>query len=107
MAQKIYGKLIDDNTRCTHYHSVEDIIAIKLKCCNKYYACIECHNELEEHEAIVWDKNEFETLAIICGNCSSEISIKNYFDCDNQCPSCKSLFNPKCINHYHLYFKLN
>jgi uncharacterized CHY-type Zn-finger protein len=106
MVQKIYGKLIDENTRCIHYNSLQDIIAIKLKCCNKYYACIHCHNELEEHEPIVWEKDEFENTAIICGFCAAEITIKNYFECDNVCPACKSLFNPKCSNHYHFYFKV-
>ena len=33
---KVYGSLIDTETRCRHYFTEEDIIAIKFKCCNKY-----------------------------------------------------------------------
>lgn len=36
---KVYGSLIDTETRCRHYFTEEDIIAIKFKCCNKYYPC--------------------------------------------------------------------
>lgn len=31
---KVYGSLIDTETRCRHYFTEEDIIAIKFKCCN-------------------------------------------------------------------------
>lgn len=44
---KVYGSLIDTETRCRHYFTEEDIIAIKFKCCNKYYPCYKCHNELK------------------------------------------------------------
>lgn len=37
---KVYGSLIDTETRCRHYFTEEDIIAIKFKCCNKYYHAI-------------------------------------------------------------------
>jgi uncharacterized CHY-type Zn-finger protein len=103
---KIHGSLIDNNTRCSHYNSELDIIAIKLKCCDKYYACINCHNEMEQHEAIVWQKNEFNEKAIICGSCKTELSINNYLICNNTCPNCKSSFNPKCKNHYPFYFEV-
>lgn len=46
---KVYGSLIDTETRCRHYFTEEDIIAIKFKCCNKYYPCYKCHNEFEKH----------------------------------------------------------
>lgn len=45
MIPKIYGATIDNETRCTHYHTPLDIIAIKFKCCDKYYPCYKCHNE--------------------------------------------------------------
>ena len=37
---KIYGLTVDNQTRCQHYHSVLDIIAIKFKCCDKFYLAI-------------------------------------------------------------------
>jgi uncharacterized CHY-type Zn-finger protein len=102
---KIYGENIDDETRCKHYHTVEDVIAIKMHCCNKYYACIACHLENETHAASVWPKETFHTNAIYCGVCKSQMSITNYLASDNTCPNCKASFNPKCSNHYHLYFE--
>ena len=101
----IFGNLIDDETRCEHYNSTKDIIAVKMKCCGKYYACIKCHNKAEVHKPQVWNENEFETLAIICGQCKTEISINKYLQCQNICPNCGSEFNEKCRNHYHLYFE--
>jgi uncharacterized CHY-type Zn-finger protein len=105
-AIKVKGKLVDDETRCTHYQSPLDIIAIKFKCCNEYYPCYECHQEEANHKAVVWKKEERDTKAILCGYCKHELSIDEYFTANNQCPNCKSPFNPKCSNHYHLYFEV-
>jgi uncharacterized CHY-type Zn-finger protein len=105
MEIKINGTLVDNQTRCMHYNSALDIIAIKHACCKKYYACIQCHNESEAHEADIWKLKEQHTKAIFCGACKTEMSIENYLNCNNECPYCKSLFNPKCSNHYPLYFE--
>ena len=43
--QLIKGKPVDKQTRCEHYQSELDIIAIKFKCCNDYYPCFSCHAE--------------------------------------------------------------
>jgi uncharacterized CHY-type Zn-finger protein len=102
----VHGTLVDEQTRCTHYHSTLDIIAIKMKCCNKYYACIHCHNEAEKHAIEVWTKQEHNEKAILCGNCNNELTINTYLNCENVCPSCSSNFNPKCSNHYHFYFEV-
>jgi uncharacterized CHY-type Zn-finger protein len=101
----IYGNTIDNETRCQHYQSDKDIIAIKMHCCNKYYACITCHNEKETHTTSVWPKENFNTAAILCGVCKTELSIENYLAANNNCPNCQAAFNPKCSNHYHLYFE--
>jgi uncharacterized CHY-type Zn-finger protein len=106
MKVNVQGSIVDEKTRCEHYNSPLDIIAIKFKCCNTYYACIHCHNENEKHEVVVWNKEEQNTKAILCGNCNFEMTINDYFSCNNECPICESLFNPKCSNHYHYYFEL-
>ena len=106
MKIKVQGSIVDEHTRCKHYNSPLDIIAIKFKCCNTYYACIHCHNENEKHATTVWNKDEQNTNAILCGNCNTEITIEEYLNGNNECPSCKSLFNPKCSNHYHYYFEV-
>jgi uncharacterized CHY-type Zn-finger protein len=99
------GKLIDAETRCEHYHSEKDIIAIKFKCCNTYYPCFECHQENTGHSSLKWKKEEFNNIAILCGHCKYEMSINSYMQSNHQCPSCKAHFNPNCSNHYHLYFE--
>ena len=102
---EVYGKVIDDNTRCEHYHSDADIIAIKFKCCDKYYPCYQCHKETADHAAQTWSKNEWDKKAILCGVCKTELTINEYMQSANHCPECKSAFNPNCNKHYHLYFE--
>jgi uncharacterized CHY-type Zn-finger protein len=104
--KKVKGKTVDNETRCTHYHSALDIIAIKFKCCNEYYPCYQCHEEEAWHAAAVWTKEERHIKAILCGHCKEELSIDEYMTSSNQCPHCKAAFNPKCSNHYHLYFEV-
>lgn len=105
MPVQIHGKTVNEQTGCVHYHSSLDIIAIKFKCCNEYYPCYYCHEEVAGHKAITWNKNEFETPAILCGKCKSELTITAYKNCNYECPYCHVAFNPKCSNHNHLYFE--
>jgi uncharacterized CHY-type Zn-finger protein len=102
---QVKGKLVDDQTRCVHYQTELDIIAIKFKCCNEYYPCFRCHEENADHKATVWLKSEANEKAILCGVCKAELTIEEYFSTNNACPNCRSAFNPKCENHYHLYFE--
>lgn len=101
----IYGKSIDDQTRCEHWHSPSDVIAIKFKCCNQYYPCYQCHEETAGHNAEVWKKEEWNTKAIYCGLCKNEMTIAEYLNSGNHCPFCNASFNPNCSRHYHLYFE--
>ncbi|ERJ12186.1 CHY zinc finger protein [Haloplasma contractile] len=105
-SREVIGIEVDQNTRCTHYHKKEDVIAIKFKCCDTYYPCIKCHNELSTHEAVVWSKDEYYEKAILCGVCGTELTIKQYMACDSICPNCESNFNKGCKAHYHLYFEI-
>lgn len=101
----VFGKPVDNQTRCVHWHSELDIIAIKFKCCDKYYPCFSCHEEEADHKHQVWPKAEFDQKAILCGVCGNELSIKDYMASNKTCPHCKSGFNPGCSKHYHLYFE--
>ncbi len=101
----VKGKLVDEHTRCEHYHSPLDIIAIKFKCCNEYYACIHCHEDCADHPAMQLKKEECDTKAVLCGNCNYELSISEYLNCNYQCPNCGSVFNQKCKGHDHYYFE--
>jgi uncharacterized CHY-type Zn-finger protein len=104
-AEEIYGLEVDPQTRCIHYHSELDIIAIKFKCCGDWFPCFECHSAMASHTAVVWNKDEKNTKAILCGSCNHKLSIQEYFDCDSSCPKCASRFNPACANHYQHYFE--
>ncbi|KAK8075347.1 hypothetical protein PG997_010010 [Apiospora hydei] len=102
----VHGLSVSPLTQCSHWHSVRDIIAIRHKCCGDYYACISCHEALAKHPPQVWSKAEQATTrAVLCGKCRHELTIAEYLGCGNNCPQCRSLFNPGCANHYSLYFE--
>ncbi|MBX2898952.1 MAG: chromophore lyase [Cyclobacteriaceae bacterium] len=103
----VYGNAIDNQTRCVHWHSPVDVVAIKFKCCQKYYPCYACHAEEAGHVATVWTKNEFDQKAVLCGACAYELTINEYLQCRNSCPHCATPFNPGCSNHYPLYFQID
>lgn len=100
-----HGTGVNERTQCAHYHSERDIIAIKFKCCDTFYACIHCHAETASHAPLLWSKAEFDTQAILCGNCQTTLTVAEYLACENACPYCRAAFNPGCVNHYHLYFE--
>ena len=103
--EEVKGTNVEAQTRCAHYRSELDIIAIKFRCCGNWFPCFECHAENTNHSPEVWKADEFETKAILCGNCGRQLTISEYFECDSVCPQCRAAFNPKCANHYHLYFE--
>jgi uncharacterized CHY-type Zn-finger protein len=102
---KVIGVDLDAETRCAHYHSPLDIVAIKMRCCGEYYACKDCHDALAGHAIKVWPRAEWAEPAILCGACGLEMSIAIYLGADNRCPSCGAPFNPGCRHHYHFYFE--
>ena len=67
MRSAVHGVTLDTETRCAHYHSRLDIIAIKMRCCATYYACRECHDQLAGHAAEVWPIDEWDQAAVLCG----------------------------------------
>jgi uncharacterized CHY-type Zn-finger protein len=101
---KIKGA-IDLQTRCTHYHSDKDIVALKFACCNAYYPCYKCHEEFADHSIVPWKKTQFNEKAIYCGNCSNELSINEYLNSGFRCPFCLAQFNPACEKHCAFYFE--
>lgn len=102
---EVYGKAIDRQTRCVHWHSELDIIAIKFKCCDKYYPCHSCHKECADHKSEQWAKKHWDTKAVLCGQCGHELTVNEYMNCANVCPKCEENFNPGCRKHYDLYFE--
>ena len=106
VCMRVYGKTLDAQTRCVHYHSELDIVAIKFKCCGKFYPCYKCHKECETHPIARWSKAEFGEEAILCGACGNTLSIAAYVGAE-ACPHCGSLFNPGCALHYGIYFDVD
>lgn len=102
---EVRGLDLDPETRCAHWHSPLDIIAIKMRCCGVYYACRDCHDALADHPAQVWPRSAWAEAAVLCGACGTELSINAYLACDNRCPACGAAFNPGCKLHHHLYFE--
>lgn len=102
---EVKGTNVDSQTRCAHYHSPVDIIAIRFKCCGEWFPCYECHRENTNHAAEVWKIDEYYTKAILCGNCGYQLSVHEYLRCNSACPQCGAAFNTACANHYHLYFE--
>jgi uncharacterized CHY-type Zn-finger protein len=100
----VYGLELDAQTRCAHWRSALDIVAIKMKCCGVYYACKDCHDALAGHAAVIWPRREWDQPAVLCGACATELSIREYLQCGNVCPACNAAFNPGCRAHYSFYF---
>jgi uncharacterized CHY-type Zn-finger protein len=101
---RVHGLDLDPQTRCAHWHSPRDVIAIRMKCCGVYYACRSCHDEMAGHPAQVWPRAEWDERAVLCGVCGHEMRIGEYRASPDGCPSCGAGFNPGCRLHHHLYF---
>lgn len=100
----VRGVDLDPETRCAHYGSPRDVIAIRFPCCGDYFACYECHAARTDHDAERWPADARDERAVLCGVCGIELTISEYLQCDDSCPDCGAAFNPGCADHYHLYF---
>ena len=101
---EVRGIDLDAQTRCAHYKTDLDIIAIRMRCCGVYYACKDCHEALADHSIEVWPQAEWGQAAVLCGACGFELSIAQYMASGYTCPDCGAAFNPGCRNHYRFYF---
>ncbi|RLV91211.1 Helper of Tim protein 13 [Spathaspora sp. JA1] len=103
----LQGQLTDKHTRCIHYHSKLDIIALKFKCCQIYYPCFKCHQELTNHKVSRYNSNDLATVKVIlCGECFHELSFDEYKNNNMKCVYCHNNFNPGCSLHLDLYFDI-
>jgi uncharacterized CHY-type Zn-finger protein len=101
---EVHGVDVDPETRCAHYHSENDVIALKFKCCGSWFPCHLCHDQIADHPATVWTQPEFDELVVLCGACGNRMSARDYLNCASACPSCGRPFNPGCAEHAHYYF---
>ena len=105
-APHVRGIKLDAETRCSHYHSELDVVAIQFFCCKEWYACVYCHAELSDHPITVWPRTEQNARAILCGKCHQTMSIHAYIHGGDKCANCGTSFNPGCRLHHHLYFEV-
>lgn len=103
----VHGLDGDAETRCAHYAGPDDRLAIRFRCCGRYYCCHACHDALTSHETGRWPIDAFDRRAILCGACRSELTIREYLDHATHCPRCGAGFNPRCAAHHHLYFDVD
>lgn len=100
----VHGQTVDEQTRCVHYRSALDVVAIRFHCCRRFYPCHRCHAEAETHPATQWPRDEWEHPAILCGVCRGVLSIRSY-QAVHACPACGAPFNDACAAHAPLYFE--
>lgn len=102
-AHAVHGLPVDAATRCVHWHGKTDIVALALPCCGLLHPCRECHDAVADHAAERWPVDAAAELVVLCGACTSLLSIDDYREAD-ACPRCAAPFNPGCRLHRHLYF---
>ena len=102
--QNVLGVDMDCDTRCAHYRTELDIVALRFGCCGQYYACHKCHGALTDHDADPWPTERRSEPAVYCGACETTLLATEYLNAD-ACPVCESRFNPGCSAHYALYFE--
>ena len=101
----VRGVDLDSQTRCLHYRSSTDIVAIRMSCCGEYYACKDCHAALAGHDLKPWPAGSDDIAAAMCGACGAELTVREYLTCGDSCTRCGALFNSRCALHHHLYFE--
>jgi len=106
ISPQVFGVSVTLLTQCVHWSSPLDIIAIKHACCNKFYACISCHNASETHKPDVWSRSQQSEKAVLCGNCKHVLAVDEYMQSGSTCTKCGSAFNPGCKGHWGMYFEL-
>lgn len=99
----VHGVEVDGHTRCAHYRSEVDVVALRLRCCNLWYPCHLCHAALQEHEIEPWPADAEQMPAVLCGVCTTTLSISTYRRVTS-CPECAAPFNPGCALHHEIYF---
>ncbi|WP_458190666.1 CHY zinc finger protein [Haladaptatus sp. NG-WS-4] len=102
---EVHGVDVDPETRCSHYDSERDVIAIRFPCCGEFYPCYWCHDAVADHPREAWPETKRDAEAVLCGVCGTELTIAEYLACDSRCPECDAAFNPGCAEHYELYFE--
>ncbi|MFC4448874.1 CHY zinc finger protein [Halorussus aquaticus] len=100
---RVRGVEVGPETRCAHYDTDRDVVALRFACCEAYYPCFRCHDASADHEAERLSV-ESEAAAVLCGVCGAELTPREFVDGEHRCPDCGAEFNPGCADHYERYF---
>ncbi|MFB6140847.1 MAG: CHY zinc finger protein [Halosimplex sp.] len=103
-AVPLRGVAVDAETRCAHYDSAVDLVALRFACCDCFYPCYRCHEAVTDHEPERIPRESFDEPAVLCGACGATHSVREYLDCEDACPACGAGFNPGCRRHRDRYF---
>lgn len=103
-SEDVHGVDIDGETRCTHYSSESDVVALRFGCCGEHYACLKCHSEIADHPSEPWPTERRTEPAVRCGVCNADLTADEYTSSE-VCPDCGARFNPGCVDHYRIYFE--
>ena len=99
------GVAVDAKTRCTHYDSELDVVALRFPCCDAYCPCFRCHEAVADHDPERAPSEAFDDPAVLCRVCGATLSTRAYLDCGDACPECDASFNPGCRRHHDRYFE--
>ncbi|REJ04440.1 hypothetical protein DY023_13370 [Microbacterium bovistercoris] len=100
----VRGAVVDAQTRCAHYRTSLDVVAMRFHCCGEWYPCVHCHDEAAGHPRTVWPAAQAGAVAALCGVCAHGMSVAEY-RVATECPGCGAAFNPRCALHQSLYFE--
>lgn len=100
----VRGVAVAPDTRCAHYDTPRDVVAIRFACCEAYYPCFECHRAVTSHEPTRWPSARRDEPAVLCGACGTTMTAPAYRAADHACPHCGAAFNPGCRAHWARYF---
>jgi uncharacterized CHY-type Zn-finger protein len=102
----VRGVGVGPATRCRHYDTDRDVVAVRAACCDRYYPCLSCHEAVTDHPHRPVPREAFDRPAVLCGGCGTTLSVTEYRDCGHTCPDCGAGFNPGCVAHHDRYFDL-
>jgi uncharacterized CHY-type Zn-finger protein len=102
----VSGVDVDASSRCAHYGTDRDVVAIRFACCDRFYPCHACHDAVVDHDAEQWPRDRFDEPAVLCGGCANALAIEAYLGADDECPTCGHAFNPGCAAHADRYFEV-
>jgi uncharacterized CHY-type Zn-finger protein len=95
------------NYGCAHWHSAQDVVALKCPCHGEFHPCLFCHEDKHGTVPERWPKETWtHERAIVCRVCDTALTIAEYMTCHATCPQCSAAFNPCCQNHWPLYFAM-